>query len=143
MKWNCTETKYEVSLPDGASAIIKRDQRAGESSLSTAPGTWSWSVSSEIGYGKIAIGKFGVSSLEDAMGQAEQALQEIAPIVALAPSYAIVEKPTDKINMVFDDGDTCLLCEKYTSGVQCLHAAEEIRMAFRLALRLGKHEVKP
>lgn len=138
MKWYCTETKYEVSLPDGTTAVICRDpsrSREGE--------TWSWSVSCEVGYGKIAFGKFGVSSLEDAMSQAEQALQEIAPIVALAPSYAIVERPTDKINMVIDEGESCLLCEKYTSGTPCLHSAEEIRMAFALALRLGKHGTKP
>jgi len=143
-EWKSEVTKYEVVTENGARGHVVRDP----SYVPTRdfPERWQWIVEVPTPY---SFGREGVTriagwhehSADVAQARVEETLKLADQIAALKLDHIAVteEIATDKINMKPGDASACLLCG-LGERVQCLHAPEEVQLAFSLAMRLGRHE---
>jgi hypothetical protein len=128
-EWIEQTTKYTFTTENGAELWVGQHEMASD---------WSWRITMPSRFGTLRFGGHRIESAQKAKALALEAMPLADRLVALKTDFLRIEVPSDKIDMRGPDHATCMLCGAYSS-IECLHAADEIRTAFALALRLGKH----
>lgn len=102
-------------------------------------GTWFWNIfinSPDRAYETIRSSGGPFATHADAQQAVDVVMAPLLELIRLKFKQVVVELPTDMVDMFFQG--YCLLCGGMHRN-PCLHDAAEVRAAFALALRLGKH----